>query len=64
MKDEAIRHIKDIIQYDRRYSYRYYYLSLINNPFYNNLLNDSRFKDIVEEQRLIYEERVEKYGSL
>jgi serine/threonine protein kinase/Tfp pilus assembly protein PilF len=40
------------------------YLYLINQPFYDNLRDDSRFQKIVADAKEIYEERLKKYGDL
>jgi len=65
MKDEAIENIKkgiDIGFRDRK-EYLYTYLVLINNPFYESLDDDPRFKEIVERENKKYEERLRKYGQ-
>jgi len=63
MKDEAIKYINDVIT-ECGEKERYSYLSLINNPFYEDLYGDARFKEIVKKQKKKYEERLKKYGEL
>jgi serine/threonine protein kinase len=60
MKEEAIACIKKNI----KEGHEYLYLQLINNPFYNNLHSDSRFQEIVNQAKKLYEERLRKYGDL
>ena len=40
------------------------YLNLKNNPFYDNIRSDPRFKKIVQKYKNVYEERLRKYGDL
>jgi serine/threonine protein kinase len=60
MKDEAISVIKEA----KKKGVEYDYLFLINNPHYDNLRDDVRFKEIVEKAKKVYEERLKKYGDL
>jgi adenylate cyclase len=60
MKDEAIQIMQKSI--DKGGSYPY--LRLVNNPFYNNLRDDPRFKKIVAQSKEKYEEFLRKYGNL
>jgi serine/threonine-protein kinase len=68
MKDEAINAIKSTLL--KREGIEgstvdpLLYLTLTTNPFFENLRDDSRFKEIVKEQKKIYEERLKKYGDL
>jgi tetratricopeptide (TPR) repeat protein len=64
MNDEAIENIKKGIDLGFRelQDYLYTYLVLINNPFYESLEDDSRFKEIVENEKKKYDERLERYG--
>ena len=65
MKDEAIENIKKGIDIGFRelQEYLYTYLVLKNNPFYENLHEDSRFKDIVEREKKKYDERLKRFGQ-
>jgi len=60
MKQEATRILNKLAKND--YDVHYFYL--INNPFFDNLRDESRFKEIVEKAKQAYEERVRKYGDL
>lgn len=65
MKDEAITNIKEATErgfYELK-TFPYSYLALIKNHFYNKLSGDSRFKEIVKEEKKKYEERLKKYGK-
>jgi hypothetical protein len=39
-----------------------YYLDLSNNPFYDSLRDDVRFKEMVDREKKLYEEHSKKYG--
>ncbi len=39
------------------------YLHLKNSPFYKSVRKDDRFKKILEERKIIYEERLKKYAD-
>ena len=58
MKDEAINAITDAINQDRSH---YYYINLINNPLLENLTDDPRFQNIIEEQKEKNTEYQKKY---
>jgi tetratricopeptide (TPR) repeat protein len=65
MKDEAIEIIKkgiDIGFRDRK-EYLYTYLVLKNNPHYESLRDDPRFKEIVESEKKKYDERLKRYDQ-
>jgi pentatricopeptide repeat protein len=65
MKDEAIENIKkgiDIGFLDVQ-EYLYTYLVLKNNPNYESLRDDPRFKEIVESEKKKYDERLKRYGQ-
>jgi TolB-like protein/Tfp pilus assembly protein PilF len=64
MKDKAIENIKKGIDTGFREMKEYYYtyLVLINNPFYESLYGDPRFKEIVENEKKKYDERLKRYG--
>jgi eukaryotic-like serine/threonine-protein kinase len=59
MKDEAI----DLMQKSISEGAFYPYLSLINNPYYDNLRNDPRFKKIVTQAKKTHDEFERKYGK-
>ncbi|NIO47907.1 MAG: protein kinase [Candidatus Aminicenantes bacterium] len=65
MKDKAIENIKIGIDTGFRElkEYRYTYQVLINNPFYESLHDDPRFKEIVDREKKKYDERLERYGQ-
>jgi tetratricopeptide (TPR) repeat protein len=65
MKDEAIENIKKGIDIGFREAqeYLYTYLFLKNNPSYERLDEDPRFKEIVESEKKKYDERLKKYGQ-
>ncbi len=65
MKDEAIENIKEGIDTGFRKSqeYLYTYLFLKNNPSYENLKDNPRFKEIIESEKKKYDERLRKYGQ-
>jgi len=60
MKQEATRILNKLA----KDGYDFHYIRLINNPFFNNLRDEPRFKEIVEKAKQVYEERVRKYGDL
>jgi len=63
MKDESIQALKDF--YGKHpVSNNFSYLDLLHNPFLDPLRNNPRFKEIVKEQKAIYDERLRKYGDL
>ncbi|MGD2087867.1 MAG: protein kinase [Candidatus Aminicenantes bacterium] len=65
IKQEATR-ILDKLAKDKlaKNDYYFHYIILINNPFFDNLRDEPRFKEIVEKAKQVYEERVRKYGDL
>ncbi|MCJ7524635.1 MAG: protein kinase, partial [Candidatus Aminicenantes bacterium] len=63
MKDESIQALKDFYG-KHSVSNNFSYLDLLHNPFLDPLRNDPRFKEIVKEQKAIYDERLRKYGDL
>ena len=61
MTDEAIQFLdKEILK--RQITPYIYYFDLMNNPFYDKLRDDPRFKKIVEREKSLYEEHAKKYG--
>ncbi len=63
MKEEAIQNIEAAIErgfYEIK-SYLYSYPSLINNHFYDNLCDDTRFQRIVKQEKKKYEEKIKAY---
>jgi TolB-like protein/Tfp pilus assembly protein PilF len=60
MKQEATRILNKLAKND--FDVHYFYL--INHPFFDNLRDEPRFKEIVEKAKQVYEERVRKYGDL
>lgn len=66
MKDEAIKYINEGIDKSLTYRLTYYYSYpfLINNPCYDNLRGDPRFKEIVKREKKKYGEKLKKYGKL
>ncbi|MCK4859326.1 MAG: tetratricopeptide repeat protein, partial [Candidatus Omnitrophica bacterium] len=65
MRDEAIENIKKGIDtgFREAQEYLYTYLVLKNNPFYESLHDDPRFKEIVEREKKKYDERLKRYGQ-
>jgi TolB-like protein len=63
LKDEALEYLDKEIRGEVRIPYVYYYY-LLNNPFYDNLRGDSRFKKIVKREKIVYEQHLKKYGDL
>ncbi len=63
MTDEALEHLNKEIRGEVRVPYVYYYY-LLNNPFYDNLRSDSRFKKVVKREKKLYEANLKKYGNL
>ena len=66
MNDEAVENIQAGIEEGSKYlnTYLYPYPYLINNPCYDNLRNDSSFKEILKKEKMKYEEKRKKYGKL
>jgi len=65
MKDEAIKYIREGIDKGFEYllEYPYSYPTLIHFPFYDNLRDDPRFRQIVEGQKAEYEKRLKKWEA-
>lgn len=65
MKDEAIQSIEEGISegFEKIQDYLYSYPILIHNPFYSNLRDDSRFKEISKREKKKYEEKLRKYEA-
>ncbi len=66
MKDEAIEHIRDVIEngFSEIKTYPYTYRSLTGNHFFDGLRKDPRFREIVEEEKTKYQKRVKKYSQI
>jgi serine/threonine protein kinase/Tfp pilus assembly protein PilF len=66
LKDKAITYINEGIAkgFEYRLMYLYSYPYLINNPCYDNLRNDHRFQEIVNQEKEKYERKLKKYGDL
>ena len=63
MKDEALEHLDKEIRGEVRIPHVYYYF-LLNNPFYDNLRGDSRFKKIIKREKKLYDAELKKYSYL
>jgi hypothetical protein len=63
MKNEAIQHLHMEIRKSAAYPYIFYY-DLLNNPFYAGLRDDPHFQEIVKREKKLYEEHLNKYGTL
>jgi tetratricopeptide (TPR) repeat protein len=63
MPDEAIQHLEKEIRGTIRFPH-IQYKHLLNNPLFDNLRKDSRFKKIVKREKELYEEDLKKYGDL
>jgi TolB-like protein/Tfp pilus assembly protein PilF len=66
MKDEVVKNIQVGIEEGFKYRkiYLYPYPFLENNPCYDSLRDDSRFQDIIKEEKMKYQEKRFKYGKL
>jgi serine/threonine protein kinase/Tfp pilus assembly protein PilF len=66
LKEKAITYINEGIAkgFEYRLMYLYSYPYLINNPCYDNLHDDPRFQEIVNQEKEKYETKVKKYGDL
>ncbi|RME00357.1 MAG: hypothetical protein D6814_03655, partial [Calditrichaeota bacterium] len=57
MRDEAMKEVQ-------RNEYKYPYLFLLNNPFFDSLRGDPRFRKVLDQRKKLYEELRERYGYL
>ncbi len=66
MNDDAIENIRLGIKEGSKILnvYLYSYPFLMNNPCYDNLRNDSRFEEVLKDEKITYEEKQKKYGKL
>jgi len=66
MNDDAIENIRLGIEKGSKILnvYLYPYPFLMNNPCYDNLRDDSRFQEILKDEKRKYEEKQKKYGKL
>ncbi|MCK4760331.1 MAG: hypothetical protein KAT69_09790, partial [Candidatus Aminicenantes bacterium] len=62
MKEEAIKYIQEVVRKGNEH-FQYSYLPLVHSTFYDGLRDDARFKDIVKQQKLKYEDRVKTHGK-
>jgi serine/threonine protein kinase/tetratricopeptide (TPR) repeat protein len=60
MKDEAISLITGYIKNNTTSLY----LNLLNNPFFQNLGKDPRFKEIIADEKIKYDKLLKKFGDL
>lgn len=63
MKDEAFGELNKEIRGSLPYPY-IFYQDLIHNPFYDQLRRDTRFKIMLEREKKLYEDNLNKYGHL
>jgi tetratricopeptide (TPR) repeat protein len=63
MKEEALAKLKKDISGDTPTFHRWSYLILVNSNFLEVLRADSRFQEIVNQAKAIYDEVMAKYGS-
>lgn len=69
MEDEAFEHINIMIDLVEKsggwdlYRIENRYLSLMHNPFLENLRDDPRFAELLERQRLTYERNLTRFGD-
>jgi hypothetical protein len=61
MKDEAFQALDREIRKTVFYPY-IFYKNFLNNPFYDKLRGDARFKKLVEREKHLYDEAMKKYG--
>ncbi len=40
------------------------YLQLLHNPIFESMRTDSEFQKIIEEQKIVYDTQLQKYGQL
>lgn len=62
MKDEAVKYIQAEIHKGNEH-FQYSYIPLVHSTFYDSLRDDSRFKDIVRQQKSKYEDRLKRHGK-
>jgi tetratricopeptide (TPR) repeat protein len=62
MSEETISSLSKNFERNRKAEHSWY-LSLINDPGFDFIRSDPRFKDILEKYKLLYEENLEKYGE-
>lgn len=60
MKEEAIKELNNEIRKTVFAPYIFYY-DLINNPFYKDLMTEKEFQELINREKKLYEENVEKY---
>jgi tetratricopeptide (TPR) repeat protein len=63
MKDEAFDHLNKEIRGTTFEPYLFYY-ELLNNPHYKNLRDDPRFDELLEREKQLYDEHLEKYRKI
>ena len=63
MKGEAIQHLNQEIRQSVQHPYIFYF-DMLNNPFYSNLQDDPRFKEIVKQEKKLYEKYLKKFGGM
>jgi len=63
MVDEAIAFMHKNLEQSKEWEYSMY-LEMTNSHLYDFLRSDTRFKDIVDEHKKIYDENMEKYGDI
>jgi tetratricopeptide (TPR) repeat protein len=63
MKDEAIKCLQEEIRGTVVWPYTFH-LDLANSRYYDNLRSDPRFIEIVNREKKIYDETMEKFGDL
>ncbi|MFC2166043.1 protein kinase [Acidobacteriota bacterium] len=62
MKDEAFDRLNNEIRGTAFEPYIFYY-ELLNNPYYDNLRDDPRFQKLLEREKMMYNQALEKYGK-
>ena len=63
MKEEAINLLNE--NYNQKSKLRESsYIYLKNSPYFNNLHDDTRFKEILKKEKKLYEENLKKYVDL
>jgi serine/threonine protein kinase/Tfp pilus assembly protein PilF len=63
MNDEAIESLNGEIRKTVTRPY-IFYLDLLNNPFYEKVRGDARFKELARREKKLYDENVERYARL
>lgn len=66
LKDDAVKNIQLVIEegFLELKTFPYTYQVLMNNPFFESLHDDARFKEIVNEEKKKHQDRQKKYSNI